>query len=195
MRSQVGQNQREYILSDDETIVSKTDLSGNITYANDDFVRISGFSLEELIGAPQNIVRHPDMPREAFADLWKTIQSGYSWHGLVKNRCKNGDFYWVEATAAPLTKNGKTIGYTSVRVKPILRRLRQLRLLTRRSGLETPPYSFAMAECIDAVHGRQFATNSHCQYTVYFAYMRYFLPSSCCCSDGRLRHGKADCKC
>ena len=118
MRSQVGQNQREYILSDDETIVSKTDLSGNITYANDDFVRISGFSLEELIGAPQNIVRHPDMPREAFADLWKTIQSGYSWHGLVKNRCKNGDFYWVEATAAPLTKNGKTIGYTSVRVKP-----------------------------------------------------------------------------
>ncbi|WP_339938171.1 PAS domain-containing protein, partial [Undibacterium luofuense] len=118
MRSQVGQNQREYVLSDDETIVSKTDLSGNITYANDDFVRISGFSLQELIGSPQNIVRHPDMPREAFADLWRTIQSGHSWHGLVKNRCKNGDYYWVEATAAPLTKNGKTVGYTSVRVKP-----------------------------------------------------------------------------
>ncbi|MDP1976293.1 PAS domain-containing methyl-accepting chemotaxis protein [Undibacterium sp.] len=109
---------KEYIMQDTETIVSKTDLQGNITYINDDFVRISGFSEEELLGAPQNIVRHPDMPVEAFADFWQTIKSGKSWTGLVKNRCKNGDHYWVEAHAAPLIKNGQMIGYTSIRVKP-----------------------------------------------------------------------------
>ncbi|MFC5399986.1 PAS domain-containing methyl-accepting chemotaxis protein [Undibacterium jejuense] len=109
---------REYVLRDNETIVSKTDLQGNITYINDDFVRISGFSEEELIGSPQNIVRHPDMPVEAFADFWSTIKNGKAWTGLVKNRCKNGDHYWVEATAAPIINNGQMIGFTSIRVKP-----------------------------------------------------------------------------
>jgi len=118
MRTNMPVTNREYVLSADETIVTKTDLKGNITYANDDFVRISGFSKEELIGAPQNIVRHPDMPSEAFADFWKTIQSGKAWNGLVKNRCKNGDFYWVDATAAPLVQDGNVVGYTSIRVKP-----------------------------------------------------------------------------
>nr|WP_235584441.1 PAS domain-containing methyl-accepting chemotaxis protein [Massilia sp. MS-15] len=101
-----------------EAVVSKTDLHGNITYVNSDFVRISGFSQEELLGAPQNIVRHPDMPAEAFQDFWQTIRSGKAWTGLVKNRCKNGDHYWVEANAAPLIENGQITGYTSVRVKP-----------------------------------------------------------------------------
>jgi len=118
MRTNLPVTNREYVLGDEETIVSKTDLQGNITYINDDFVRVSGFSEEELIGAPQNIVRHPDMPVEAFADFWSTIKRGKAWTGLVKNRCKNGDHYWVEATAAPLIQRGQVVGYTSIRVKP-----------------------------------------------------------------------------
>jgi len=108
----------EYVLADDESVVSKTDLQGNITYINQDFINISGFSADELMGAPQNIVRHPDMPAEAFADFWRTIRSGKAWTGLVKNRCKNGDHYWGEANAAPMLENGKVVGYTSIRVKP-----------------------------------------------------------------------------
>ncbi|MDP2110029.1 MAG: methyl-accepting chemotaxis protein [Thiobacillus sp.] len=118
MRSNLPVTNIEYVLKDTETVVSKTDLHGNITYVNQDFVNISGFSEEELMGAPQNIVRHPDMPVEAFADLWHTLKSGKAWTGLVKNRCKNGDHYWVEANAAPLIENGKIVGYTSIRTKP-----------------------------------------------------------------------------
>ena len=118
MRNNLPVTDTEYILTDTETVVSKTDLSGNITYVNQDFCNISGFSEEELIGSPQNIVRHPDMPAEAFADFWNTITNGKAWTGMVKNRCKNGDFYWVEANAAPMLENGKMVGYTSVRIKP-----------------------------------------------------------------------------
>jgi aerotaxis receptor len=118
MRSNLPVTHVEYVLADTDVIVSKTDLHGNITYVNRDFVRISGFGEDELIGAPQNIVRHPDMPAEAFADLWRTIQSGKAWTGLVKNRCKNGDHYWVEASAAPVIENGKITGYASIRLKP-----------------------------------------------------------------------------
>ena len=118
MRSNLPVTNVEYILRDDETVVSKTDLSGNITYVNSDFIKISGFTEDELLGSPQNIVRHPDMPVEAFADFWRTIKSGKAWTGLVKNRCKNGDYYWVEANAAPLIEHGKVTGYTSIRVKP-----------------------------------------------------------------------------
>jgi aerotaxis receptor len=118
MRTNLPVTSREYILSEDETIVSKTDLAGRITYCNHDFCHVSGFSSEELMGKAQNIVRHPDMPPEAFADLWRVLKSGRAWTGLVKNRCKNGDFYWVEAHAAPLIEQGKTVGYTSIRVKP-----------------------------------------------------------------------------
>lgn len=124
MRNNLPVTQREYVLQDSETIVSKTDLQGNITYANDAFIRISGFSESELLGAPQNIVRHPDMPPEAFADLWRCIKDGKSWTGMVKNRCKNGDFYWVEAHAAPLIKDGQMVGYTSVRIKPSREQIR-----------------------------------------------------------------------
>ena len=118
MRSNQPVTNVEYILKDTETVVSKTDLRGNITYVNQDFVAVSGFGEAELIGAPQNIVRHPDMPAEAFADLWRTLQSGRVWNGLVKNRCKNGDYYWVEADVAPIIENGKTVGYASIRTKP-----------------------------------------------------------------------------
>src|SRR5512147_2886443 len=118
MRTNLPVTNVEYVLKDTETVVSKTDLHGNITYVNQDFVNISGFSEEELMGAPQNIVRHPDMPEEAFEDLWRTLKSGKAWTGLVKNRCKNGDHYWVEANVAPLIEEGRLIGYTSVRTKP-----------------------------------------------------------------------------
>ena len=118
MRQNTPVTNVEYILMDTQTVVSKTDLKGNITYINQDFIDISGFTAEELIGAPQNIVRHPDMPVEAFADFWQTIKSGKAWTGLVKNRCKNGDHYWVEANAAPMLENGQMVGYTSIRVKP-----------------------------------------------------------------------------
>ncbi len=118
MRTNMPVTNVEYVLKDSETVVSKTDLQGNITYVNQDFINISGFTREELMGAPQNIVRHPDMPREAFEDFWHTIKRGRAWTGMVKNRCKNGNYYWVEANAAPMLEGGKVVGYTSVRVKP-----------------------------------------------------------------------------
>jgi len=99
-------------------IVSKTDLKGITTYGNDTFFQISGFSPDELIGKNHNIVRHPDMPPSAFAWLWNTIQDGRPWRGTVKNRAKNGDFYWVNALVVPVRKNDQTIGYMSVRTEP-----------------------------------------------------------------------------
>lgn len=102
----------------DAYLVSKTDLAGKITYANDAFVAISGYSREELQGQPHNIVRHPDMPAVAFADLWKTLKAGFPWRGLVKNRAKDGSFYWVEASVVPVKENGETVGYMSVRKAP-----------------------------------------------------------------------------
>lgn len=99
-------------------LVTRTDLKGNITYANDAFVQISGFSREELIGASHNIVRHPDMPPEAFEDMWATLQVGNPWHGMVKNRTKNGDYYWVNANAMPVFKNAQVHEYLSVRHVP-----------------------------------------------------------------------------
>jgi aerotaxis receptor len=117
MRTNLPVTNREVELSADQAIVSKTDLNGNITYVNPYFVQVSGFSEDELIGAPQNILRHPDMPPEAFADLWHSIQSGTPWTGMVKNRCKNGDYYWVKANITPIKEAGRTLGYMSVRTK------------------------------------------------------------------------------
>ena len=117
MRTNLPVTNVEKFLSDDSLIVTKTDLKGVITYANREFVEISGFSEEELLGEPHNIVRHPDMPPEAFKDLWETLKQGRPWTGLVKNRCKNGDFYWVLANVAPIVENGQVTGYLSVRRK------------------------------------------------------------------------------
>ena len=99
-------------------LVSKTDLQGRIVSANDEFIRISGFTREELIGKSHNIVRHPDMPKQLFVDLWQTLKRGDPWRGLVKNRAKNGDYYWVDAFIAPIKQNGVTTGYMSVRSEP-----------------------------------------------------------------------------
>ncbi|MBI5660418.1 MAG: Tar ligand binding domain-containing protein [Nitrosomonadales bacterium] len=101
-----------------ETIVSKTDLKGVITYVNPYFCEISGYSEQESVGQPHNFIRHPDMPAEAFADLWAVLKAGKPWTGIVKNRCRNGDYYWVEANATPIRENGQVTGYMSVRSKP-----------------------------------------------------------------------------
>ncbi|MEG7524467.1 MAG: methyl-accepting chemotaxis protein [Chromatiales bacterium] len=108
----------EQVMRDGQTIVSKTDLKGIITFANQDFIDISGFTEAELIGKNHNIVRHPDVPAGAFGDLWQTLKAGRPWTGIVKNRCKNGDFYWVEANVAPIFEAGEIAGYLSVRNKP-----------------------------------------------------------------------------
>ncbi|HEY6897253.1 MAG TPA: Tar ligand binding domain-containing protein [Rhodocyclaceae bacterium] len=107
-----GQEKR---YSDDMTLVSKTDTKGIITFANRDFVEISGYSEEELVGTNHNIIRHPDMPPAAFEVMWKTLKRGLPWQGIVKNRCKSGDHYWVDAKVVPIKKSGEIIGYMSVR--------------------------------------------------------------------------------
>ncbi len=117
-RMAVPVNGMERHLSPKVPIVTKTDLKGKITYVNPAFVEISGFTQDELLGQPHNVVRHPDMPREAFQDLWDVVKTDQPWRGLVKNRCKDGGFYWVDAYVTPLTENGKKIGYMSVRSRP-----------------------------------------------------------------------------
>jgi aerotaxis receptor len=101
-----------------QSIVSKTDTRGRITYVNPSFIEVSGFSEAELLGKAHNLVRHPDMPPAAFADLWATLQAGQRWTGLVKNRRNNGDYYWVVANVVPVKENGATVGYMSVRTAP-----------------------------------------------------------------------------
>ncbi|MBD9457261.1 methyl-accepting chemotaxis protein [Pseudomonas sp. PDM05] len=107
----------------DANILSTTDLTSVITYANKDFIDVSGYSREELLGAPHHLLRHPDMPAAAFAHMWQTLKAGRSWMGMVKNRCKNGDHYWVSAYASPVTRDGVTVEYQSVRTKPDARRV------------------------------------------------------------------------
>lgn len=103
---------------DGKLIVSRTDTKGYITHCNQSFVDMSGYEEEELIGQPHSILRHPDMPKAAFKDLWDTLERGEKWHGYVKNLRKDGSYYWVYATAIPNIRGGETVGYTSVRRKP-----------------------------------------------------------------------------
>jgi aerotaxis receptor len=115
MKENLPITQQEVMLKPGISIISTTDLKGSITYVNRDFVEVSGFSESELIGKNHNIIRHPDMPPAAFEDLWATLKLGKAWRGLVKNRCKNGDHYWVEAFVTPVVENGQVAGYQSVR--------------------------------------------------------------------------------
>ncbi|GAB3275826.1 methyl-accepting chemotaxis protein [Parahaliea aestuarii] len=117
MRNNQPITAREYPIAEEQLLISHTDLKGRITFANSDFVEVSGFSSEELIGSPHNIVRHPDMPEQAFADLWRCLKAGEMWVGLVKNRRKNGDFYWVRAQVIPMLEAGRAVGYVSVRTR------------------------------------------------------------------------------
>jgi PAS domain S-box-containing protein len=111
-------SQKEVAFPAKAVLISRTDTKGIITYANDAFVEISGYTREELIGKSHNIVRHPDMPPQAFKWLWDTLKDGRPWSGTVKNRCKNGDHYWVRAVVAPIYENGSITGYSSVRRPP-----------------------------------------------------------------------------
>lgn len=117
MRKNFPVTDAEYPVSDETLIVSRTDLKGKLTYVNDDFIDAAEFSSEELIGKPHNIVRHPEMPPEAFENLWDTLKAEKPWVGAIKNRRKHGGFYWVLATASPIRENGQVSGYTSIRTK------------------------------------------------------------------------------
>ncbi|HAX21283.1 MAG TPA: hypothetical protein DCY64_13540 [Hydrogenophaga sp.] len=132
MRINEPVTQREFVLEADATLMSTTDLQGNITYVNEAFVQVSGFSREELLGQPHNLVRHPDMPREAFADMWNTLRQGRAWSALVKNRRKNGDHYWVRANATPVYRRGQLAGYMSVRTTPLRAEVEAAESLYRR---------------------------------------------------------------
>ncbi|MGG7447372.1 methyl-accepting chemotaxis protein [Kosakonia oryzendophytica] len=118
MRNNEPVTQKEYVFDNNATLMSTTDPASYINYANDAFIKVSGFSMEEVKGEPHNLVRHPDMPKEAFADMWATLKQGEPWTALVKNRRKNGDHYWVRANAIPVIRAGKVQGYMSVRTRP-----------------------------------------------------------------------------
>ncbi len=155
MRVNLPVTGRECRIPDGEELVSTTDLKGRITYANKTFIAVSGFSEEELLGKAHNIVRHPDMPPEAFAVLWRKLKAGQCWMGVVKNRCKNGDHYWVDAFVSPVLENGRIVGYESVRVpvpdrwreraEVLYRRLREGRFRLRRRLSLTGRFTLAFA--------------------------------------------------
>lgn len=118
MRKNMPVTGRQIELPQNANILSTTNTQSHITYVNPDFIEISGFEEHELIKQPHNIVRHPDMPPAAFEHMWATLKKGRSWMGMVKNRCKNGDHYWVSAYVTPIQKNGTVVEYQSVRTKP-----------------------------------------------------------------------------
>ena len=117
MRHNLPVVDHEYIVPDGSTLVSSTDLKGRILYCNPSFVQVSGYEKHELLGQPHNMIRHPDMPEEAFRDMWATIQGGLPWSGAVKNRRKDGSNYWVLANVTPLMGADGPTGYMSVRTK------------------------------------------------------------------------------
>ena len=118
MRQNLPVTNKEFPFPADATLMSSTDTNSHITYANEAFIHVSGFARDEILGSPHNMVRHPDMPPEAFADMWQTLKAGLSWTALVKNRRKDGDHYWVRANATPVVRGGAVVGYMSVRTKP-----------------------------------------------------------------------------
>ncbi len=109
---------RERLFPAEQRLISATDPRGVITYCNDEFAAVSGYSREELLGSHHNLVRHPDMPKAVFGHMWRHLKDGRPWMGIVKNRCKNGDFYWVCAYVTPIHQEGVLVGYESVRIRP-----------------------------------------------------------------------------
>ncbi|TQV77313.1 methyl-accepting chemotaxis protein [Aliikangiella marina] len=118
MKKNLPVTDKEQRLGSDDELVSSTDLKGITTYANQKFCEIAQFSEQELVGKNHNVVRHPDVPPAAFADMWKSLKQKKAWRGVVKNRCKNGDHYWVDAFVMPVFEDGQVCSYESVRVKP-----------------------------------------------------------------------------
>jgi aerotaxis receptor len=154
MRTNLPVTNQEFVIPEGVTLVSTTDLQSRITYCNPAFVAVSGFEREELIGQPHNLVRHPDMPTEAFRDMWTTLASGSPWSALVKNRRKNGDHYWVVANATPVMENGQAVGYMSVRTKPTREQVQSAEALYARMRSEHESGSHSVA----LHHGRAVRT-------------------------------------
>ncbi|MGM0481070.1 MAG: methyl-accepting chemotaxis protein [Pseudomonadota bacterium] len=142
MRDNGPVTQKEKQLPAHYRLVSSTDLKGVITHCNQDFVDISGYTEDELIGTPHNILRHPDVPAPVFENMWKTIKRGKPWMGLVKNRCKNGDHYWVSAYVTPIMENGKPKGFESVRVPASDERKQRAMAIYERINDNKNPLSF-----------------------------------------------------
>ncbi|MFZ5566590.1 MAG: methyl-accepting chemotaxis protein [Pseudomonadota bacterium] len=136
MRTNLPVSDREYPFPSGETLVSTTDTKGRITYCNPRFIEVSGYTKDELLGQPHNLIRHPDMPEEAFRDMWATIQAGKPWSAPVKNRRKDGDYYWVMANATPLMQNGQPVGYMSVRTEATREQIRDAEALYARMRAE-----------------------------------------------------------
>ncbi|WP_133406792.1 methyl-accepting chemotaxis protein [Parashewanella tropica] len=141
MRANLPVTDKEFIISENDQLISSTDTHGNITHCNQAFIDVSGFTTEELIGQPHNIIRHPDMPASVFHEMWRTLKSGNVWMGLVKNRRKNGDFYWVSAFVTPLYENRTLIGYESVRVNATPEEKQRAAKLYRRISANKVPVS------------------------------------------------------
>jgi aerotaxis receptor len=129
MRNNQPITQRERTFPAQQRLISTTDAKGLITYCNDAFTEISGFTREELIKAPHNMVRHPDVPSAVFEHMWSTLKLGQPWMGIVKNRSKNGDHYWVNAYVTPVLEKNQLVGYESVRVKPSAEQIRRAEAL------------------------------------------------------------------
>ncbi|BEU96268.1 hypothetical protein ACDW_19730 [Acidovorax sp. DW039] len=138
MRKNYPVTGREFKIPAGATLMSTTDTKSNITYANSVFISVSGFDKNELIGSAHNLVRHPDMPQEAFADMWKTLMAGKSWTALVKNRRKDGDHCWVRASATPVVRDGREAGYMSVRKKPSSSEIQKAESLYKKSVKKKP---------------------------------------------------------
>ncbi|AWY44101.1 PAS domain S-box protein [Pseudomonas putida] len=138
MRVNLPITEHERVFPADQRLISTTDLDSRITYCNDAFVAISGFSHDELVGQPHNLVRHPDMPPGVFIHMWHTIKQGKPWMGIVKNRAKNGDFYWVSAYVTPIYENGRLSGYESVRSIPSRDQVRRASALYARMRTGKP---------------------------------------------------------
>lgn len=145
MRKNLPVTQRERTFNAEQRLISTTNLKGVITYCNDEFIDISGFTREELIGQAHNLVRHPDMPQAVYANLWSDLKQGRSWMGIVKNRCKNGDYYWVNAFITPIRENDQIVGYESVRTKTTPEQIaRATRLFARlNTGKKAIPFDAA----------------------------------------------------
>ncbi len=131
----------ETTLPENSFIYSQTDLKGRITEANEVFAEISGYPVKEMIGKPHSLVRHPDMPREAFADLWKSLKAGRPWQGIVKNRRSDGGFYWVVANVSPVREKGRVVGYQSIRQRPSRDQVREQKVSTGASRPAAEPFA------------------------------------------------------
>ena len=141
MRKNLPVTAQEHTLTPGQELVSGTDLKGLIKYANPEFIEVSGFSEAELLGSPHNIVRHPDVPPALFDNMWHTLKQGQPWMGVVKNRCKNGDFYWVDAYVTPVSQYGQVIGYESVRRAATREQIQRAQQMYQQlSSTKRPPF-------------------------------------------------------